>query len=71
MATKTKASDNGDVDVEAVDDKAFRLSITLDPSLRRHIRIASAIADKTVGEWAAAILTRAADKAIAEDLSVE
>jgi hypothetical protein len=65
MAAKTKVETNGDAPEEDVtEDKAFRLSITLDPSLRRNIRIAAAYADKTPGEWAAAVLSRAADKAL-------
>lgn len=68
--TATKVDTNGDGET---DDKAFRLSITLDPSLRRHMRIAAALADKTVGEWAADILERYADKAakIAEEADAE
>lgn len=45
-------------------DKGYRLSITIDPSARRNMRIAAALHDKTVGEWAATILERAADKAM-------
>jgi len=68
MAAKAKevVETNGDDPTEEVDEKAFRLSITLDPSLRRNIRIAAAYADKTPGEWAATVLSRAADKALDE-----
>lgn len=44
----------------------FRLSISLDPALRRNIRIAAAYHDLTVGEWASRVLQRAADKAVEE-----
>jgi hypothetical protein len=44
-------------------EKGMRVSITIDPSLRRHMRIAAALNDMTVGEWAVATLTRAANKA--------
>ena len=53
-------STNGD-DTEV---DTFRLSITLDPSLRKKIRIAAAVQDMTVGEWASNVLERAADKAV-------
>lgn len=61
MATRSKSkvveADESTADV-------FRLSITLDPRHRRDIRIAAAMADKTTGEWATEVLTRAADREI-------
>jgi hypothetical protein len=45
-------------------DYGYRLSITIEPSARRNMRIAAALNDKSVGEWAAMILERAADKAM-------
>lgn len=49
-------------DVETND--SYRVSITIDPSIRRNMRIAAAYADQTVGEWAAGILERAAEAAV-------
>lgn len=40
-----------------------RISISVDPALRRNMRIAAAISDMTVGEWAQEILERYATKA--------
>ena len=54
------------VDEAVEDDGKFRLSISLEPSLRRNIRIAAAYADMTVGEWASNILERYANKATEE-----
>lgn len=44
--------------------KVDRISISIDPSLRRKMRIAAAFSDKEVGEWAQLVLARAADKAL-------
>lgn len=41
-----------------------RISITVDAALRRNLRIAAAINDMTIGEWAAEILSKYADKAV-------
>lgn len=60
MAPRKEA--NGD---EATDN-GYRLSITIDPSIRRKMRLAAAVHDKTVGEWASAVLENAADKAVAD-----
>ena len=46
-----------------VEDKGTRVSITIDPSLRRNMRIAAAYADMTIGEWAVEVLRRASEKA--------
>lgn len=51
-------------DEPAGDDGSFRMSVTIDQSQRRNIRIAAAFADMSVGEWAAAVLTKMADKAL-------
>lgn len=45
---------------------ADRISITIDPSLRKNMRIAAAVNDLTVGEWATKVLERAADKSVEE-----
>lgn len=62
MAARTKA-------VEPQEDKGLRLSITIDPSLRKNMRIAAAINDSTVGEWAAEILEKAASKSLQDQLA--
>jgi hypothetical protein len=41
----------------------LRISITVDPTLRKNMRIAAALSDQTVGEWALDILEKAADRA--------
>lgn len=61
--TNTKAVE---ADEDATNGDKFRLSITLDPSLRRNIRIAAAYHDLPVGDWASRVLQLAADKAVAE-----
>jgi hypothetical protein len=53
--------ENGDVE-----DNGYRLSITIDPSIRRKMRLAAALHDKTIGEWASSVLENAADKAVAD-----
>lgn len=63
MARATKEPEE---EADETNDK-FRLSISLDPSLRRNIRIAAAYNDMTVGEWASAVLTKMADKATDEE----
>jgi hypothetical protein len=45
-------------------DEKIRISITIDPSLRRNMRIAAAHADMEIGEWASAVLKQAAIKAV-------
>lgn len=45
-------------------DEKIRISITIDPSLRRNMRIAAAHADMEVGEWASEVLKQAAVKAV-------
>ena len=67
MATKSKVEVEDDSVVGNGRSDVYRMSVTLDPSLRRHIRIAAAIADMTPGEWACAVLERAANKATIED----
>jgi predicted HicB family RNase H-like nuclease len=57
MAPKTEET-NGD--------SGYRLSITIDPSIRRKLRLAAAVHDMSIGEWASAVLEKAADKAVAE-----
>jgi hypothetical protein len=47
-----------------VEDEKIRVSITIDPALRRKMRIAAAHADMEVGEWAAEVLKAAAIKAV-------
>lgn len=44
----------------------YRVSFSIDPSLRRKIRIAAALNNMENGEWMAAIIERAADKALEE-----
>lgn len=67
MATAKKTPDD---EVEVIETNGakdvYRMSITVDQSTRRHIRIAAALADMEVGEWACAVLERAATKATAE-----
>lgn len=46
------------------EDKVLRISVTIDPSVRRLIRIAAAVNDQEPGEWAASILEKAANKAL-------
>ena len=59
MAARTsKADENGDTQ-----EQALRISISVDPTLRRQMRIAAAVNDMTVGEWAAETLRRAVEKA--------
>ncbi len=43
-----------------------RLSISISTEMQRNIRIAAALADMTVGEWATAILDKASDKVMGE-----
>lgn len=57
-ARATKADENGETR-----DPGLRISISVDPSLRRQMRIAAAINDMTVGEWANETLRRAVEKA--------
>jgi len=52
--------------VETNGKSVYRVSFSIDPSLRRKIRIASALHDMDQGEWMAAIIERAADKALEE-----
>lgn len=51
---------NGDGD----GDSGYRLSITIEPSIRRKLRLAAAVHDMSIGEWASEVLERAADKAV-------
>lgn len=53
-------------DVEENGSGPYRLSITIDQTHRRHLRIAAALADMSVGEWAAEMIERAAEKALAD-----
>lgn len=55
-----QATEDGEVER----DKGWRLSITIDPSIRKDLRIAAAYADMSIGEWAAEILENAAKKAV-------
>lgn len=41
-----------------------RLSITLPPDLRKHIRLASALADMEPNEWARVVLVTAARRTV-------
>lgn len=50
---------------EVVEEQGSRISITVDPSLRRNMRIAAALKNMTPGEWAVRVLTVAAEKATA------
>lgn len=52
-ANDDDATTNGRKDV-------YRMSVTIDPSIRKRIRIAAAINDQEVGEWAADVLNKAA-----------
>jgi len=49
------------------DEGGYRLSLTIEPSIRRKVRLAAAVHDMTMGEWASKVLENAADKAV-EDL---
>lgn len=51
---------------EQEEQKVLRISVTVDPSVRRLIRIAAAVNDQEPGEWAASILEKAANKALEE-----
>lgn len=44
----------------------YRMSVTIDPSVRKRIRIAAAINDLEVGEWAADVLNKAAAQQLKE-----
>lgn len=55
------AGQNGNGKVE---EEKIRVSITIDPVLRRKMRIAAAHADLEVGEWASEVLKAAAVKAV-------
>ena len=61
MAPRKEA--NGDAEEQ---DSGYRLSITIDPSIRRKMRLAAALHDMTIGEWASSVLENAADKAVAD-----
>lgn len=58
---RTKAETNGDDNGRTAQE---RISISVDPSLRKNMRIAAAIEDMTIGEWAQSVLSRYADKAV-------
>lgn len=58
--TTPKVEDNGN------DDEVTRISITIDPALRRKLRIASAFADLSPGEFAVKVIDAAADRALEE-----
>ena len=45
-------------------DNGYRLSITMEPSLRKKLRIVAALHDKSIGEYAVIVLEAAADKAV-------
>lgn len=47
--------------------EVVRLSISIDPAIRKMVRIAAAYADMEIGEWASKILREAAEKAIGAD----
>jgi hypothetical protein len=57
MATNAKQT-------EVEEEEKIRVSITIDPPLRRKMRIAAAYADMEVGEWAAEVLKAAAIKQV-------
>lgn len=64
MAPRKNPEANGNGDGgDGDEDKGYRLSITIDPSIRKDMRLAAAIQDMSIGEWAAKILENAADKA--------
>jgi len=56
-----RKNSNGDEDG---DDKGYRLSITIEPSIRRKLRLAAAVHDLSIGDWASKVLENAADKAV-------
>lgn len=60
--TRTKAAEAEEDTTE--ENGKYRLSISLDTSLRRNIRIAAAYNDMEVGEWCARVLGIMAEKAI-------
>jgi uncharacterized protein (DUF1778 family) len=47
-----------------------RISISMEPRVRKMIRIAAAYADMEIGEWATNVLREAAEKAIGADRGV-
>jgi len=49
---------------EMQDEVQTRISFSLDPSTRRAIRIAAAVNDQEVGEWAVQVLERAANEQV-------
>lgn len=51
-------------DANGDEDGGYRLSITIDPSVRRKLRLAAAVHDLNIGEWASKVLENAADKAV-------
>jgi hypothetical protein len=51
-------------DASGDEDGGYRLSITIDPSVRRKLRLAAAVHDLNIGEWASKVLENAADKAV-------
>lgn len=44
----------------------YRMSVSVDPSIRKKIRIAAAVNDMEVGEWAAMVLNKASATALKE-----
>jgi hypothetical protein len=49
----------------------IRISISVEPKMRKNMRIAAAHSDQSVGEWATKILARAAAKATGQSLPEE
>jgi hypothetical protein len=64
MARTTKTEPT--VETNGDDEDVTRISITIDPALRRKLRIASAFADLTPGEFAVKVINAAADRALQE-----
>jgi hypothetical protein len=57
MAPRKDANGDGD-------DTGYRLSITIEPTIRKKLRLAAAVHDMNIGEWASKVLENAADKAV-------
>lgn len=58
------ASNNGNTRKTDEERGIARISFTVDPTLKRNMRIASAYDDKEVGEWAVGVLERAVAAAL-------
>jgi uncharacterized protein (DUF1778 family) len=58
---------NGEVSERVQHDRErgiTRISFTITPTQRRNLRLAAALSDKDIGQWAVDVLTAAAEKAV-------